>query len=162
MVKDGRSFEKLSEIDTIVFDKTGTLTLEQPHVTQTHVFGHLSAESVLRYAAAAEDRQTHPIAKAILTAASEQALELPTIEAASYELGYGLKVTIEGHVVHVGSNRFMELEQIEVSPAVYELQHECHAQGYSLVMVAVDYELVGAVKIALAIGCVWRSSAAAA
>lgn len=147
LIKDGRSFEQLGQIDTVVFDKTGTLTLEQPHVAQVHILGDLSADDVLRYAAAAEERQTHPIAKAILAAAHERALDMPTIDTASYELGYGLKVAIDNHMVHVGSDRFMTLEQIELSPTAYELQHACHAQGYSLVMVAVNYTLVGAIEL---------------
>ncbi len=69
LVKDGRSLELLTEIDTVVFDKTGTLTLEQPSVGQIHCCADLSADEVLVYAATAEYRQTHPIARAILQAA---------------------------------------------------------------------------------------------
>ena len=44
---------------------------------------------MLWYAAAAEQRQTHPIAQAILAAAERQ-WELPALDEAQYELGYGL------------------------------------------------------------------------
>jgi len=42
--------------------KTGTLTLDQPIVGQIHTVGDVSEETLLTYAAAAEYRQTHPIA----------------------------------------------------------------------------------------------------
>ncbi|MEM7134158.1 MAG: heavy metal translocating P-type ATPase, partial [Chloroflexota bacterium] len=68
LVKDGRSLELMREVDTILFDKTGTLTLEQPQVKTVHLCHALDAslteETILTYAAAAEQRQSHPIAKA--------------------------------------------------------------------------------------------------
>jgi len=73
LVKDGRALEVLNEIDTVIFDKTGTLTLEEPTVSQI-ICGHeisdlnLTEDALLRYAAAAEAKQSHPIARAILQA----------------------------------------------------------------------------------------------
>ncbi|MCB0063723.1 MAG: HAD-IC family P-type ATPase, partial [Caldilineaceae bacterium] len=94
LVKDAHALEQLSEIDTIVFDKTGTLTVEQPHVAQIHTFASINAEQVLRAAAAAEARQTHPIARAIVEAAAAHDLQLPAIDQAHYEVGYGIKVRL--------------------------------------------------------------------
>lgn len=148
LVKDGRSLELLNQVDTVIFDKTGTLTLEQPHVSHVHVFSqHLDEATLLAYAAAAEDRQTHPIARAIVTAAKVQELVLPTISDARYEVGYGIMVEIDGHLVRVGSERFMALEAIDLPHAVHTLQAECHGRGHSLVMVAIDEELVGAIEL---------------
>lgn len=147
LVKDGRSLDLLTDIDTVVFDKTGTLTLEQPHVAQVHIFTTLDASAVLRYAAAVEQRQSHPIARAILANAQAQALVLPTIDDTRYEVGYGLRAVIEGRLIRVGSDRFMALEQIALSPEVQALQETCHAQGHSLVMVALDEQLVGAIEL---------------
>ena len=65
LVKDGRSLELLNQVDTVVFDKTGTLTLEQPQVGRLYTVNHYSEDELLTYAAAAEYKQTHPIAKAI-------------------------------------------------------------------------------------------------
>lgn len=147
LIKDGRSLDLLTEIDTVVFDKTGTLTLDQPHVSQVHVFADLDASTVLGYAAAVEQRQSHPIARAILAAAQELALALPTIDDTRYEMGYGLRAAIAGQVICVGSDRFMTIEQIPLPPAVQTLQESCHALGHSLVMVALDEQLVGAIEL---------------
>ena len=160
LVKDGRALEILHKVDTIVFDKTGTLTLEQPEVAQIHICVDTSLktprktprktlceEDVLRWAAAAEVHQSHPIAQAILTAATERNLRLPVIEDAAYEVGYGIKVRVEEKVVRVGSDRFMTQSGIIIPEQIHERQKMCHAQGHSLVLVAVDEQLVGAIEL---------------
>jgi Cu2+-exporting ATPase len=69
---------------------------------------------VLTLAAAAEHRQTHPIAQAILAAAIARQLVLPTIDEAHYELGYGLTVWLAGQRVRVGGERFLDMEGISL------------------------------------------------
>ncbi|MCB0069960.1 MAG: heavy metal translocating P-type ATPase [Caldilineaceae bacterium] len=147
LIKDGRSLDLLTEIDTVVFDKTGTLTLDQPHVTHIHTFADLTAQDVLRYAAAAEHRQTHPIARAILAHAEDAQINLPAIDETRYEMGYGLQAEIEGKTIRVGSDRFMTLKEIPLSPEVARLQESSHTLGHSLVMVAMDDQLIGAVEL---------------
>lgn len=147
LIKDGRSLELLKAIDTVVFDKTGTLTLDQPHVTQVHICGDVDVDQVLLYAAAAEHRQTHPIARAILAAAMERNLSIPEIEHAHYEIGYGLRVQLADRVLRVGSDRYMGLEEIDIPDTVREAQQIAQAQGHSVIMVAVDQQLVGAIEL---------------
>jgi Cu2+-exporting ATPase len=102
---------------------------------------------LLAYAAAVEDRQTHPIARAIVSAAKAKGLALPAINDARYEVGYGIKAWIDGHLLRVGSDRFMALEQILLPPEVATLQAVAHGQGHSLVMVALDDELAGIIEL---------------
>lgn len=147
LIKDGRALELSTQIDTIVFDKTGTLTLEQPHVAHVYTWNGLSEAELLTLAAAAEVRQSHPIAKAIVQAAQDRQLLLPTFEDARYELGYGLKVSIDTQTIHVGSLRFMDLEGIPVAPEIYTLQELGHEQGSTFVYVAVDGRLDGAIEL---------------
>ncbi|MGB0386891.1 MAG: heavy metal translocating P-type ATPase [Ardenticatenaceae bacterium] len=147
LVKDGRSLELLSEIDTIVFDKTGTLTLEVPTVSQIHSYHGVKASTVLKYAAAAEDGQSHPIAKAILATAEEQGIDWPKSLNARYEVGYGIQVDLPDRVIRVGSHKFMLMEGITISPEIDKVQKNCHQQGDSLVMVAFDEQLVGAIEL---------------
>lgn len=147
LVKDGRSLELLGDVDTVVFDKTGTLTLEQPHVTQLYPCNGLDEATLLTYAAAAEHRQSHPIARAILEAAATLALPLPAIDAVAYEVGYGIKVTIGEQMIRVGSDRFMGVEGILIPETIRARQAEAHALGHSLVMVAVGEQLGGAIEL---------------
>jgi len=147
LIKDGRSLDLLKEIDTVVFDKTGTLTLEQPHVAAVYSFSEVSSPEILRYASAVEQHQSHPIARAILTHAREQNVAVPEIDEAHLEMGYGLRAEIESRLIHVGSERYMTLEKIALPPYAEYLQSACHEQGDSLVLVAVDGQLAGAIAL---------------
>ncbi len=147
LIKDGRSLEVLNTIDTIVFDKTGTLTLEQPHVKKVYTFAGLGPSEVLRYAATVEQRQSHPIARAILAYAKEHAVPLSSIAGSRYEMGYGLCAEIDGKLIRVGSERFMAHEQIRLPPEALRLQKSCQALGHSLVLLAMGDELLGAIEL---------------
>ena len=147
LIKDGRALELINQIDTIVFDKTGTLTLEQPHVAHIYTWNGLGEAELLTLAAAAEARQTHPIAKAITQAAHDRQLSLPLIDEAHYEMGYGIKVLIAEQTIHVGSLRFMDLAGIPVAGEVHALQALGHEQGSTFVFVAVDGRLDGALEL---------------
>lgn len=147
LVKDGRALERMRAVDTLVFDKTGTLTLEQPHLIAIHPCGRYSEDEVLTLAATAEHRQSHPIAQAIVAAALERGLTLPIIDAAHYEVGYGLKVQIEGVEVRVGSQRFMHMENVALPDSITTHVERCVNEGRSLVYIAADGELAGAVEL---------------
>jgi heavy metal translocating P-type ATPase len=147
LVKDGRALDLLCEVDTVLFDKTGTLTRERPEVGRMIAANGLDALQILRFAAAAERRFHHPIALAILQKAEEKGLRLPLTDATQYKVGYGITVGIDGHRVRVGSRRFMELEGVPLTREVEEALDEVHRQGHTMVMVAVDDELGGALEL---------------
>ncbi len=147
LIKDGRTLELLNGVDTVVFDKTGTLTQEQPYVGQIYTFNGYEEVEILRYAAAAEYKQTHPIAKAILDEAEGRGLHIAEIDEADYEVGYGLKVLLDGQLVRVGSSRFIEKEDIPIRPQMIETQEISHNQGYSLIFVAIDDEVGGCIEL---------------
>lgn len=147
LVKDGRVFELLRKVDTVIFDKTGTLTLEQPTLGPIHALPAFTVDTVLRYAAAAEYRQPHPVAQAILAKAREVGMELPIIDNASYEVGYGIKVVVEGHTVRVGSARFLHREGIELPESIAAIQQLAEADCHSLVYVALDTQLAGILEM---------------
>jgi heavy metal translocating P-type ATPase len=138
LIKDGRVLESLRHVDTVVFDKTGTLTCEQPVVAAIHTPGEFDARQVLRWAAAAEHRQEHPVAKAILAEAAAQNVVVPAIDEANYHVGYGIKVRVDGRIVLVGSLRFMDREGLRFSDDIQAVQRDAESNGHSLVYVSVD------------------------
>ena len=58
--------------------------------------------------AAAESKSEHPIAEAIVRAAKERGLALPTVTAFNSETGFGIDATVDGRTVQVGADRYME------------------------------------------------------
>ncbi len=147
LIKDGRALETLNKVDTIVFDKTGTLTEDVPHVETVHTCSDLNEDKLLQLAAAAEHKQMHPIAQAIQQEVIQRELDVPKIQHAAYDIGYGLKVTIAEKVVQVGSQRFMQLSGIAIPAAIEAIQRLCSEQGHSLVYIALDEQLAGAIEL---------------
>ncbi|NKB60832.1 MAG: heavy metal translocating P-type ATPase [Gammaproteobacteria bacterium] len=147
-IKDGRTMDLLDQIDTIVFDKTGTLTDEQPEVKEIYPCSVYEENQILVFAATAEARQKHPIAKAILEAVQIRDLQILDIDEAEYQIGYGLTVSSNGKLIQVGSARFIEMNHISIPTDIEKEQHLCHEIGHSMIMVAVNGELIGAIEMA--------------
>ena len=144
LVKEGKALEQLPQIDTFLFDKTGTLTQEAPEVADVLTADGFQQDEILRYAAAAEEKFTHPIARAILAKAQERGLSLPKRDEARYHVGFGITVGINGDVVKVGSARFMRMEGIRIPHHIEAQMEMVQQEGGSLVMVASNDSLRGA------------------
>jgi heavy metal translocating P-type ATPase len=147
LIKDGRALDLLGSVDTVIFDKTGTLTMEQLHVNNIYTSNGFRDNELLTFAAAAEYRQKHPVARAIINAAHKKHLNLPDIDEGHYEIGYGIKVKLNDRVIRVGSERYIQSENIMIPEAIRDVISECGKKGYSLVLVAVDNDLAGAVEL---------------
>ena len=147
LVKDGRALDLLCDVDTVLFDKTGTLTRERPEVGRIIAANGHAPLDILRYAAAAEHRFHHPIALAVLQKAAEEGLELPRTDSTQYKVGYGITVGIEGHRIRVGSRRFLELEGVALTREIEAALDEAHREGHTMVMVAVDEAIGGALEL---------------
>jgi len=147
LIKDGRSLELLHQVDTIIFDKTGTLTEDQPHVGNIYGCAAYTQNDILSYAATAESKQTHPLAKAILKEAKKRCLDTLTIAESEYKVGYGLTVKVAEKMIYVGSERFMESLMLTIPASLKQQQQQCHEEGYSLVMVAIDKQIIGAIEL---------------
>ncbi len=84
VITGGQHLEALGETRAIAFDKTGTVTYGKPRVTRVHTFNadsttpdiSASETALLRIAALIEQHSAHPIASAIVNAASERGVSL--------------------------------------------------------------------------------------
>jgi P-type Cu2+ transporter len=115
LIRSGRALEKLAQVDTLVFDKTGTLTQGDIEVIGIETVSGVSPKTVLELAAAAEQRLTHPVAQAIMRYAREQDVRILPRGEWNYEIGLGVEALIEGKHVLVGSRRWMERHNIDIS-----------------------------------------------
>jgi Cu2+-exporting ATPase len=147
LIKDGRALEELTQIDTVLFDKTGTLTTGEPEVGEIIRCDDIGEDEILSYGAAAEQRLTHPIARAIVKKAKEQHLNLPDISDANYKIGYGVTVSFNNQIIKVGSARFMTMEGITLPSTIEEAIRHSQEEGDSLVMVAINDQIKGAIEM---------------
>ena len=95
--KDAAAMEETAHVDTVVLDKTGTLTKGELEISalwqpQSAVY---SEEDLYRFAAAVERQANHPIAKAIVQAAEQKMLAIPTALFAKMEVGQGIQAELE-------------------------------------------------------------------
>ncbi|MFH1134645.1 MAG: cation-translocating P-type ATPase [Pseudomonadota bacterium] len=103
LIKGADYLEKIAAVDVILFDKTGTLTLGVPRVEGVAPVEGLTREELLFWAAAAEQNCTHPLAKAILKAAHYAQVALFQADEVFNEIGLGVRATVQGALVEVGS-----------------------------------------------------------
>ncbi|HHF6609132.1 TPA: heavy metal translocating P-type ATPase, partial [Haemophilus influenzae] len=95
--KDAAAMEETAHVDTVVLDKTGTLTKGELEISalwqpQSAVY---SEDDLYRFAAAVERQANHPIAKAIVQAAEQKVLEIPTALFSKMEVGQGIQAELE-------------------------------------------------------------------
>jgi Cu2+-exporting ATPase len=147
LVKDGRALEIMRSVDTVLFDKTGTLTREKPEVARIICCEPYNDQTLLTYAAAAEQKFTHPIARAIIEKFAETGKELPTLDDSKYQVGYGITVEINKQTVRVGSRRFMEMEKIPIPAWIDNELRTMHGDGNSFVNVAINGEMAGVIEL---------------
>ena len=103
LLKGGIYLEQLAKVRVLAFDKTGTLTIGRPTVGRIECFDGSSEDQLLRLAAAAERRSSHPLAKAVVDRAAQAGIQVP--EPTTFEVikGRGIKADIEGSLVLAGN-----------------------------------------------------------
>lgn len=122
LVKGGLYLELLAKVNVIVFDKTGTLTAGVPQVVGIAILDpRFSEDDVLRYAAAADLRSGHPLAKAVVTVAQARGLQLPDVQEFQTIHGRGVIGLVEAREVMVGNDAL--LDEHGVAAAGVERRH---------------------------------------
>lgn len=122
LIKGSNYLETLAGCDTVVFDKTGTLTEGRFSVEQTIPAEGVDAAILLRYAAGAEAFSTHPIARALIEAATPAPTELHPTTVAE-QAGHGVQAEVGGsddlprRLVLVGNDRLLAAHGIDC-PAI--------------------------------------------
>ncbi len=148
LIKDSKVFETLKDIDVVLFDKTGTLTYDMPSVSAIVSAGSAyPEEKILLYTAAAEQKFSHPIARAVLQKAEEMELNLPAHDDSKYHVGLGIEVVINEEHVKVGSARYMEQEGIAFPPVIQAALDASRARGDSAILMAIDDQMAGLIEL---------------
>lgn len=137
LVKGANYLEALSNVSAIAFDKTGTLTKGVFKVTDIVPAGRYSKEEIIRYAAMAESRSNHPIAKSIVDFAGVEDFQLKDYEEIS---GRGIRVSIEDKEIMIGNDSLLHFAEIEHNKEV------CNILG-SVAHIVIDKEYAGYIII---------------
>ena len=152
LIKGGEALEGAHAIDTVVLDKTGTLTCGEPRLTDVIPANGLPAnglpeDELLALAAAAERNSEHPLGEAIVNGARERSLALADPEAFDAPTGRGVRATVVGREVLVGSRKLMDESGVTEDGLASRFE-ELSAAGKTPVFVAVDGKPAGLVAVA--------------
>ncbi len=170
LIKGGEHLERAHSVNVVVLDKTGTITVGRPSVqdvialedqehgeradqrgddrTSAGGADRARAESqLIKIAASAEKPSEHPLGEALVREASARGISL--VEAEEFEAvpGQGVKATVGGKRVLVGSARFLRANGVDLASAG-DLGESLAAQGKTVLYVSEDGKLVGLVSVA--------------
>ena len=146
LIKGGVTLEQTGRITAVLFDKTGTLTKGTPAVKSIEAFAGFSEEQVLRFAAAAEQKSEHPIAKAILRKAAADGIVLEPAQDFVMEIGRGVSAVVGTSKVSVGNTRL--LKDMTTSVAVRSAAEAQESLGRTALLVVVDGQVAGCLAVA--------------
>ena len=137
LFRRGDALQKLADVRLVAFDKTGTLTVGHPALTGVQTLNGLSEDRVLALAAAAEAGSEHPLARALLDAASAKGLALPAAEAGQALPGRGYRARVDGVDLLIGNAA--ALREAGTDPVALEAAAEAAAQqGKTAIFMALD------------------------
>ncbi|MBP3042305.1 heavy metal translocating P-type ATPase [Arthrobacter jiangjiafuii] len=142
IVKGGAALQQLARARSIAFDKTGTLTYGRPELVGVHPEPPFTADRLLQLAASAEQYSSHVLAAAVQDAARDRGLFLSAAESAAEIATNGVQATVDGHLVLVGKQRFVEAAAGGPVTAAAVV-----APGQLVVYVAVDGSFAGTLTL---------------
>ena len=117
IIKDPAVLEKIDTCRIAIFDKTGTLTYGQPKLTEVLPDAGFTKDETLAAVASLERYSRHPLASAMIDAATEAKLPLQEAGEVSERPGEGLRGVIGGRTIQVTSRKKFAAQ----SPAAVEL-----------------------------------------
>lgn len=146
LFKTSESLENAGKINIIALDKTGTITEGWPKVTDLFPAEEISEETLLKYAAALEERSEHPLGKAIVEYAGEKAGET---EVKDFRVlpGNGLQGSVDGGTIVGGSEKFIR-SRISVPEEFTKASARLAASGKTPIYFTRNNEILGIIAVA--------------
>ena len=115
LIKDADALEVAHRITLVAFDKTGTLTEGKPQLVALAPH-HISRGDLLAWSAAIQSGSEHPLGKAVTQLAAQEHSPVPTATDVRAVAGRGMAATVGGRALRLGSPRFMQELQVDISP----------------------------------------------
>jgi len=147
LIRNAEALERMERVDTLVVDKTGTLTEGKPKVVAIVPTAGQSEDEVLRFAASIERLSEHPLAAAIVAAASERGIAMQRVLGFDSPAGKGAIGMVERKRVVLGNAKF--LAELGIATDVLASEAErLRRDGATAIFVAIDGKLAGVIAIA--------------
>ena len=149
LIKGGVHLENLGGLSAMAFDKTGTITSGTFSVTDVLSATGVASEELLGVAAAVEQQSNHPLAQAVVRAARDKGLTLPTAAGLDNVPGRGVRSVIAGQQVLIGSLKlFAETNGHARDVALEQQVAQLEANGRSTMSVSSGGRFLGVLGLA--------------
>ncbi len=147
LIKNAEALERFEKIDTLVVDKTGTLTEGKPRVIALIPAEGFDEDTTLSLGASLERGSEHPLAAAIVAAATERGIKIEAVSEFRSVTGKGITGEIGQRQVAVGNARLMK--DLAVQSAKLEIRaDELRRDGATAMFVAIDGKPAGIIAVA--------------
>ena len=147
LIKNAEALERFEKVDTLVLDKTGTLTEGRPSVTAIRPAAGFDEAELLRLSASLERGSEHPLADAVVRAATDRDLVLSEASEFDSPVGRGVTGVVDGRRVALGNGRYLQEIGVDVGPMEAEAE-SLRQDGATAIFVTVDGRAAGVLGIA--------------
>jgi Cu+-exporting ATPase len=147
LIRSAEALERMEKAEVLVVDKTGTLTEGRPRVVAIVPADGIAEQEVLALAAGLERSSEHPLAAAVLAAAQERGVAVPTAEGFASVTGKGVTGTLGGRTVALGNARLMAELGVEMG-ALAARAEDLRQDGATALFLAVDGRAGGVLAVA--------------
>ena len=147
LFKNSESLETTHKLNVITLDKTGTITKGEPSVTDVIPVNDFDDDTLLRLTAIAERGSEHPLGKAVVQYAKDKGLTLPQPETFEAESGRGIRATVDGQAIVIGSPRFIKEQNIDTS-SINETIQQLQSNARTAILTVINGQLAGILGIA--------------
>lgn len=146
LIKGGDVLERAQALTVVVLDKTGTITRGKPVVMAISAL-HGDENALLALAAAAEAGSEHPLGEAVVRAARERGLRLPSATAFEAIPGRGIAARVGEQAVLLGNEAFLR-ERSVVVESLADVAHGMTNAGQTPLYIAADNQPLGIIAVA--------------
>ena len=147
LFKTAVSLEETGKTEIVALDKTGTITKGEPKVTDILPAQGVSEDELLSLAAALESRSEHPLARAIIRRAEEDAIALCEVTDFRALPGNGLRAKLGSDLLTGGSMKYMQTTA-DIGKETLDRAAQLAEQGKTPLLFARGRQLLGVIAVA--------------
>ncbi|MFC1911820.1 heavy metal translocating P-type ATPase, partial [Chloroflexota bacterium] len=147
LIRNAEALERAHKINAVLLDKTGTLTRGEPEVTDVLATPSYSQEEILKLAASVERNSEHPLAEAIVKAATEKTLKLSPASGFNAIPGHGVEAVVKNKKLLLGNLKLMKDSKLTLNGLEKEVD-TLWGQGKTVMFLGVDGQMAGMIALA--------------
>ena len=147
LFKTAASLEETGRVQVVALDKTGTITKGEPRVTDILPGPGVAEDQLLGLAAALEAKSEHPLARAVMTKAEEDDINVADVADFRILPGNGLECTIGDKKLFGGSMSFIS-GLVSVPEDMMRQAERLADEGKTPLMFGLGDKLLGIIAVA--------------